>query len=131
MKSHRIAAFLSAAITALTLQSPSRASTVTIGPSSSIQQAIDQVNAAGGGTVNLSYHLRPRTTVAAFVNAQRLTYVSLERTDKTYRYGIDVGHQWTPHWSWHVSYIRQLRNSNAVAQSYHENEVFFSVVFRR
>ena len=84
-----------------------------------------------GGTVNLSYRVRPRTTLAAFVNAQKLTYASLDRTDKTYRYGFDVGHQWTPHWSWHVSYIRQLRNSSAFAQSYHENEVFFSVVFRR
>lgn len=84
-----------------------------------------------GGTVSLSYHLRPRTTLTAFVNAQKLTYVSLDRTDKTYRYGVDLGHQWTPHWSWHVSYIRQLRSSTALAQSYHENEVFLSVVFRR
>ena len=84
-----------------------------------------------GGTVSLDYHVRPRTTLTGFVNAQRETYESLARTDKTYRYGVDLGHQWTPHWSWHVSYIRQLRNSNALAQSYHENEVYFSVVFKR
>jgi len=84
-----------------------------------------------GGTINADYRLRPNTTLTAFVNAEKLTYTSLERTDKTYRYGLDLGHQWTPHWSWHVSYIRQVRNSSALAQSYHENEVFFSVVFRR
>ncbi|GAB2578881.1 outer membrane beta-barrel protein [Dyella jejuensis] len=84
-----------------------------------------------GGTVSLDYHLRPNTTLTGFVNGQRQSYVSLQRTDKTYRYGADLGHQFTPHWSWHVSYIRQLRNSNAIAQSYHENEVYFSVVFRR
>jgi hypothetical protein len=84
-----------------------------------------------GGTVSIDYHLRPKTTLTGFFNAQRQAYTSLERTDKTYRYGVDLGHQWTPHWTWHVSYIRQLRNSNAVAQSYHENEVFFSVVFKR
>jgi uncharacterized protein (PEP-CTERM system associated) len=84
-----------------------------------------------GGTISADYHLHPNTTLTAFVNAEKLTYTSLERTDKTYRYGFDLGHQWTPHWSWHVSYIRQVRNSSAVAQSYHENEVFFSVVFRR
>jgi hypothetical protein len=84
-----------------------------------------------GGTVSLDYHLRPRTTLTGFVNVERQTYESLSRTDTTYRYGADLGHQWTPHWSWHVSYIRQLRSSTAIAQSYHENEVFFSVVFKR
>jgi len=84
-----------------------------------------------GGTISADYRIRPNTTLTGFINAERLTYTSLLRTDKTYRYGVDVGHQWTPHWSWHVSYIRQLRNSNAADQSYHENEVYFSVVFRR
>jgi hypothetical protein len=84
-----------------------------------------------GGTVSLDYHLRPRTTLTGFLNVERETYESLTRTDTTYRYGADLGHQWTPHWSWHVSYIRQLRNSTALAQSYHENEIYFSVVFKR
>lgn len=84
-----------------------------------------------GGTIEANFHLRPHTSLAAFVNAERLTYTSLQRTDKTYRYGVDLGHQWAPHWTWHVSYIRQLRSSNAADQSYHENEIFFSVVFKR
>jgi Putative beta-barrel porin 2 len=84
-----------------------------------------------GGIASLDYHLRPRTTLTGFISAERETYESLTRTDNTYRYGADLGHQWTQHWSWHVSYIRQLRNSTAIAQSYHENEVYFSVVFRR
>jgi len=84
-----------------------------------------------GGTIEANYHLRPNMSLAAFVNAERLRYTSLQRTDKTYRYGFDLGHQWTAHWSWHVSYIRQLRSSNAIDQSYHENEIFFSVVFKR
>jgi hypothetical protein len=84
-----------------------------------------------GGTASLDYHLRPRTTLTGFVNVQREIYTSLDRTDKTYRYGVDLGHQWTPHWSWHVSYIRELRGSTAIGQSYHANEVYFSVVFRR
>lgn len=84
-----------------------------------------------GGTVSANYRLRPSTVLTAFANAERLTYTSLERTDKTYRYGVDLGHQWAPHWTWHVSYIRQVRNSTAIGQGYHENEVFFSVVFKR
>lgn len=84
-----------------------------------------------GGTIEANYHLRPNTSLAAFVNAERLRYTSLQRTDKTYRYGFDLGHQWAPHWTWHVSYIRQLRSSDAAGQSYHENEIFFSVVFKR
>ncbi|WP_233842638.1 outer membrane beta-barrel protein [Dyella sp. 2HG41-7] len=84
-----------------------------------------------GGTISLNYRLTPNTALTGFINAEKLKYTSFVRTDKTYRYGVDLGHQMTPHWSWHVSYIRQIRNSDAVAQSYHENEVFFSVVFRR
>ncbi|HUA82015.1 MAG TPA: outer membrane beta-barrel protein [Dyella sp.] len=84
-----------------------------------------------GGTISLDYRLSPNTALTGFVNAERLTYTSFVRTDKTYRYGADLGHQMTPHWSWHVSYIRQVRDSTAAGQSYHENEVYFSVVFRR
>ncbi|RDS83662.1 hypothetical protein DWU98_04845 [Dyella monticola] len=84
-----------------------------------------------GGTISLDYRLNPKTALTGFVNVERMTYTSLVRTDKTYRYGVDLGHQWTSHWSSHVSYIRQIRNSTALGQSYHENEVFFSVVFRR
>ncbi|HTC27892.1 outer membrane beta-barrel protein [Dyella sp.] len=87
--------------------------------------------ATRGGTISVDYHLRPRTTLTGFVNVERQTYESLSRTDTTYRYGVDLGHQLTPHWTWHVSYIRQLRSSTAIAQSYHENEIYFSVVFKR
>jgi polygalacturonase len=45
---------ITAMISVFLLELPSSALTVNITPTSSIQQACDQVNAAGGGTVNLS-----------------------------------------------------------------------------
>jgi hypothetical protein len=84
-----------------------------------------------GGNVGVDYRLRPNLTLSGFLTAERLNYDSFARTDKSYRYGLDLRQQWSRHWSWHVAYIRQLRSSNAIAQSYHENEIFFGVVFLR
>lgn len=84
-----------------------------------------------GGSISIDYRLRPTLTLSGFGTIQRLTYQSLDRLDKTYRYGLDLSEQWTPHWSWHVALTRQLRHSDAIAQSYNENEIYFGVVFRR
>ena len=84
-----------------------------------------------GGSFELAYRLRPTITLSAFATLEKLTYQSLDRHDRTTRYGLDLRHQWTPHWSWHASVVQQHRNSNAAGQSYHENEIFFGVVFRR
>lgn len=84
-----------------------------------------------GGSISIDYRLRPTLTLSGFGTAERLTYESLDRLDKTYRYGVDLSEQWTPHWSWHVALTRQLRTSDAIGQSYNENEIYFGVVFRR
>ena len=84
-----------------------------------------------GGSVTVAYRLRPTITLSAFGDAEKLDYQSLDRTDKTYRYGLDFADQRTQHWSWHVSFTRQTRNSDAIGQSYHENEVFLGVTYKR
>lgn len=84
-----------------------------------------------GLSLGASYRLDPRTTLTGFASYDRLAYQQLERVDKTYRYGLDLSQQWTPHWAWHVALERQLRSSTAAQQSYHENAVFFSVSYRR
>lgn len=84
-----------------------------------------------GGSVTLSYRLRPTLTLSTFVTGERLVYQGLDRTDRTFRYGLDLSRRQTSHWSWHASLIRQHRDSNAVEQSYHEAQIFFGVVFRR
>jgi hypothetical protein len=84
-----------------------------------------------GGTFMVAYRLRPTVTVSTFASAQRLTYENLDRTDKTYQYGVDLTKQWTPHWSSRVSFTRQSRQSDAPGQSYHESEIYFGVVYKR
>jgi len=84
-----------------------------------------------GGNASIDYRLRPTLILSGFATGERLTYQTLDRLDKTYRYGLDLSEQWTPHWSWHVAVSRQLRTSDAVGQSYNENEIYFGVVFRR
>jgi hypothetical protein len=84
-----------------------------------------------GGSLNATYRLRPTLLLSAFAAGERLEYQTLNRTDRTLRFGLDLNSQWTPHWSWHASVIRQRRNSNAVDQSYRETQIFFGVVYRR
>ena len=90
---------------------------------------IDQTS--HGGVVSLAYRLRPTLTLTGFADGERLTYSDLGRRDSTVRLGLDLGQQWTSHWNWHASVIRQRRNSNAANQSYRETEIFFGVVYRR
>lgn len=81
--------------------------------------------------LNAEYRLRPTLTLSGFAYGEKLDYSTLKRTDKTYRYGLDLAHQWTQHWSWHASVTYQRRNSDAVNQSYHETAFFLGVVYRR
>lgn len=83
------------------------------------------------GAFSIEYRLRPTLYITGFGDYQHLDYTSIVRTDKTARFGAALSHEFTQHWSWRVSYQRQIRNSTAAAQSYHENEVMFSVVYRR
>jgi hypothetical protein len=82
-------------------------------------------------SVTLGYRLRPNLILTVFAAGERLRYQSIVRTDNTVRYGVDLSRQWTRHWSWHASAVRQRQNSTAPGQSYRETQIFFSVVYRR
>jgi hypothetical protein len=75
--------------------------------------------------------LRPTYYLTAFGNYQHLDYTNIDRTDKTTRFGLALSHEFTKHWSWRAAYTRQIRNSTAIQQSYHENEILFSMVYQR
>ncbi|KRF02142.1 hypothetical protein ASG87_11735 [Frateuria sp. Soil773] len=92
-------------------------------------RTLDQTSRGVG--MGLAYRLRPTLTLSAFANGERMDYSRLDRRDRTIRLGLDLSQQWTPHWSWHASVIRQRRNSNAAEQSYRETEIFFGVAYRR
>ncbi|MHA6203868.1 hypothetical protein ACXU4B_05535 [Dyella soli] len=90
------------------------------------------LNQTGKGLgLSLDYRVTPTVTVSGFASGDRFTYDTLDRLDRTYRFGADLNHQWTPHWSWRVSYVRELRSSDAAGQSYHANEFYLTVVYKR
>jgi hypothetical protein len=83
------------------------------------------------GVFSVEYKLRPTLILSGFGDFEHIDYTSITRTDKTSRFGASLSHEFTQHWSWRASYQRQIRNSTAAQQSYHENEVLFSVVYTR
>lgn len=90
------------------------------------------LNQVGKGLgLTLDYKLTQSVSVSGFASGQRVTYDNIARHDKGYRYGLAFNHQLTPHWSWGGSYVRQLQHSDTAGQSYHENEYFLTVVYKR
>jgi hypothetical protein len=89
-------------------------------------------NQVGKGLgLTLDYKLTPTMSVSGFASGDRLVYDTIDRHDKAYRYGTAFTHQFTSHWSWSASFIRQIQSSDAVGQAYHENEVFLTLVYKR
>ncbi|WP_243049129.1 outer membrane beta-barrel protein [Dyella sp. RRB7] len=93
------------------------------------QTTFNQTDKGVGTTVD--YKLTPTMTVSAFATGGRLDYETINRHDKAYRYGTAFSQQLTSHWSWSASFVRQIQASDAVGQSYHENEVFLTLVYKR
>lgn len=89
----------------------------------------DQIERSGA--ISVDYRLRPTLLASFFANADHYKYTSIDRTDKTYRYGVALSHQFAQHWSWRLAYAREIRRSTVVDQSYHENEFLASVVYHR
>ncbi len=84
-----------------------------------------------GGTLGLDYRLRPRTTLSLFGNTESMEYRAVARTDRTTNFGLILNTQRTEHWSWNASFTRRLRHSDSAGASYHANEVYLGVVYRR
>lgn len=84
-----------------------------------------------GVGLTLDYKLTARMSISTFATGQHLNYDTIDRHDKTYRYGAAFIQQLTKHWSWSTSFIRQTQASDAVGQSYHENEILLSLVYKR
>lgn len=84
-----------------------------------------------GASIDIDYRLRPTLTLTMVAAGERLDYERLARRDTTVNYGLDLVEQRTPHWSWRLSYLRQQRRSDQPGQSYHENEIYFGVIYNR
>lgn len=84
-----------------------------------------------GASIALDYRLRPTLTLSAIASGERLNYDRLERRDTTIHYGLDLSQQRTPHWGWRLSLLRQQRHSDEPGQGFHENRIYFGVIYTR
>lgn len=84
-----------------------------------------------GGTAGLNYRLHQRLSLAAFANTESRRYDSLARTDRISNFGVSLTNQRTEHWSWNVLFTRRLRSSSAINASYHANEIYLGIAYRR
>ncbi|RDI97039.1 hypothetical protein DVT68_18275 [Dyella solisilvae] len=90
---------------------------------------LDQVGKGLGFT--LDYKITQHVSLTGFAAGERVTYDNIDRHDKNYRFGLGFNHEFTTHWNWGASYVRQIQHSDAVGQSYHENAYFLTLVYKR
>jgi hypothetical protein len=95
-----------------------------------VNQTMFDQTGKGVGT-SIDYKLTPSMSISAFAEGGRLVYETIDRHDKQYRYGTAFTQQLTKHWSWSTSFVRLVQTSNAVGQSYHENEIYLTLVYKR
>lgn len=86
---------------------------------------------ARGGNLTLEYRVRPTLTLSAFAQDEVLRGQSSARRDKTLIAGIGLAYQRNTHWSWRASLLRQQRTSNVSGQGFHENRIYFGIVYKR
>lgn len=84
-----------------------------------------------GGSLGIDYRLRPQLLLSAFANEETLNYQFLDRRDKRTAYGLSLSGQRTPHWGWRLSFAHQQQSSTDATQTFHENEIYFGVIFKR
>jgi Putative beta-barrel porin 2 len=84
-----------------------------------------------GATIDIDYRLRPTLTLSVVAAGERLDYDRLARRDTTINYGLDLVGQRNRHWGWRASLLRQQRHSDQPGQSYHENQIYFGIIYSR
>jgi hypothetical protein len=84
-----------------------------------------------GITGSVSYLLRPLLTLGFVATGDRLTYDSIGREDKTWNLSADLTQQWTRNWSGRLSLTHYTRDSNVADQSFHQNIIYFALVYTR
>jgi hypothetical protein len=108
--------------------------TVSVSP---LYRKLDYVNGSNfnqtgrGGSATIDYRLRPTLTLSAFGTHENLIYNTLDRRDRNMNYGLSLAHQWTPHWMWRASVSQQRRDSTAADQSFHENQIYLGIIYKR
>ncbi|WDS36912.1 outer membrane beta-barrel protein [Pseudoxanthomonas sp.] len=84
-----------------------------------------------GAGINISYKLRPTLTLSMVSVYERLAYDTIDRRDNTINYGLDIVKRLNPRWGWRISLLHQQRSSNQAEQDYHENQIYFGILYNR
>lgn len=84
-----------------------------------------------GGSLSAGYRLRPTMTLSVVATGERLLYDRLARRDTTSSVALDLAQRWTPHWSWHLSFVQQRRTSSEPGQGFRENEIYLGFAYAR
>lgn len=94
-----------------------------------LDPTLDQT--AHGLIAGISYRARPLWTLAFDAGTETRRFASLERRDQDRRYDLSFTDQLARHWSVRLDLIRNERQSSASEQSFRENVLFCTVIFKR
>jgi hypothetical protein len=78
-----------------------------------------------------NYRIQQDLTLGAFIGTERRNYTDLDRTDKVYDFGLNLGWQMAQHWASRVALSRVIQATNAPDLSYHGNVIAVGVTYSR
>jgi hypothetical protein len=84
-----------------------------------------------GGTVQLDYRLRPRTTLSFIADRQQRRFVGLSRDDEDFVAIISLLDRLTRHWSVRFDLQHRQRDSSVADQAHDENAAVLAITYRR
>lgn len=91
----------------------------------------DMYNEDGeGGRFDLSWRLRPLTTLGALGSYEVHDYTVLQRKDKVLRTSAYAQRDFSRHWSSRLEWIRYERTSSLAARDVAQNTIYLSVIYR-
>ncbi|NCT68787.1 MAG: hypothetical protein GXC76_14275 [Rhodanobacteraceae bacterium] len=80
---------------------------------------------------DFTWSLTARNELSVFAGGENRDYVSLDRNDRDRSYGASVSWQQARNWAWVLSVTRLKRSTNALDQSFTENAIGLSLIYRR
>lgn len=84
-----------------------------------------------GASIGATYLIRPLLTFGVGANYQVTEYLIDHSRDRDPAYTVFLSRQLTPHWSWNVTLNHNSRLATAPGFGYHENQVLFTLYYRR
>lgn len=84
-----------------------------------------------GGSLELDYRLRPRTTLSLVAARQNRRYLDIAREDTDFLASVGFVERVTRHWSWRVDLQHRRRDSSMEGQAYDGNAAILAITYER